>query len=70
MRMDARQRSMKLHVCAHLDDLLIIGKPEAVQQLKRDMDTKFIHSWQATFIHRAEHHNHRFTQDTSVTKGI
>ncbi len=36
---------MKAYVCADVDDLLIIGKLEAVQQLKRDIDTKSTIVW-------------------------
>jgi hypothetical protein len=35
----------RVYVCAHVDDLLIIGKPEAAQLLKRDMDTKYTMVW-------------------------
>jgi hypothetical protein len=35
----------RVYVCAHFDDLLIIGKPDAVEQLKRDMDTKYTMVW-------------------------
>jgi hypothetical protein len=35
---------MRVYVCVHVDDLLIIGEPEAVQ-LKRDMDTKYTMVW-------------------------
>ncbi len=34
-----------MYVCAHVDDLLIVGKPEAVRQLKNDMDTKYTMVW-------------------------
>jgi hypothetical protein len=36
---------MKVYVCAHVDDLLIVGKPDAVRQLKNDMDTKYTMVW-------------------------
>jgi hypothetical protein len=36
---------MRVYVCAHVDDLLIVGKPEAVRQLKNDMDTKYTMVW-------------------------
>ncbi len=32
---------MRVYVCAHVDVLLIVGKPEAIRQLKNDMDTKY-----------------------------
>jgi hypothetical protein len=36
---------MRVYVCAYVDDLLIIRKPEAVRQLKNDMDTKYAMVW-------------------------
>jgi hypothetical protein len=36
---------MKVYVCADVDDLLIVGKPEAVRQLKKDIDTKYPMVW-------------------------
>jgi hypothetical protein len=36
---------IKVYVCAYVDDLLIVGKPEAVRQLKNDMDTKYTIVW-------------------------
>ncbi len=33
--MDPRKRDIRLYVCAHFNDQLIVGKPEAVRQLKR-----------------------------------
>ena len=38
---------MKVYVCAHVDDLLIVGKPDAVRQFKNDMDTKYTMVWTA-----------------------
>ncbi len=32
---------MRVYVCAHVDSLLIVGKPEAIRQLKKDMETKY-----------------------------
>ncbi len=36
---------MKVYVCAHVDDLLIVGKSEAIRQLKNDMDTNYTMVW-------------------------
>ncbi len=60
---------MKVYACAHVDGLLIVGKPEAVRQLKNHMDTKYTVVWtvgkQYSYIGLD-----RLTQDFSVTEGI
>jgi hypothetical protein len=38
---------MKIYVCAHVDDLLIAGKPDAIRQLRNDIDTKYTMVWTA-----------------------
>ena len=43
--------NMKVYVCAHVDDLLIVGKPEAVPQLKNAMDTKYTMVWIVGKLH-------------------
>ncbi len=39
------KRIMRVYVCGHVNDLLIVGKPEAVRQLKKDMNTKYFMVW-------------------------
>ncbi len=36
---------MRVYVCAHVDDLLIVEKPEAVRQLRNNVDTKYTMVW-------------------------
>jgi hypothetical protein len=32
---------MRVYVCAHVDDLMAIGRPEALQAFERDIRTKY-----------------------------
>jgi hypothetical protein len=55
---------MKVYVYAHVDDLLIGGKPEGVQQLKRD--TKYTMVWTVGKQHSSR--NNTIGLDITITE--
>jgi hypothetical protein len=59
---------MRVYVCAHVNDLLIVGKPEAVRQLKKDMETKYTMVWTVGKQH--SYQGHRFAQNINITEGL
>jgi hypothetical protein len=43
--------NMRIYVCAHVDDLMVIGKPEGLQAFERDIKTKYDITVQRGFKH-------------------
>ncbi len=64
------REDMRMYVCAQVDDLLIVGKPESVRQLKRDMLPEYTMVRKATFPHWIRHHINEIAQNSSVTEEI
>jgi hypothetical protein len=65
---DTRERR---HENAHVDELLIVGKPQMMQQQKRHRHKTLngLDIWQVTLLHWTGNHDTELTQDASLTKG-